>query len=267
MTTNKPRYDDIGGGYAGTRQEDPRVRDSILGALGAARTIVNVGAGAGSYEPRDRYVLAVEPSDVMAAQRPREVAPAIHATADCLPLRDGSVDAAMSVLSVHHWDQGQERGVRELRRVATGPVVILTCDPEVSGAMWLMADYLPEVAALDRRIFPRPDQLATWLGGRTHVEVLPVHRNTPDWTLMSFWAHPERVLDARARQATSGFARMPSEVVARVVAAVERDLAEGTWDSRYGHLRQLDTFDAGMRLIINTPTRHIRWDSGLEAHP
>ncbi|MFZ0854656.1 MAG: methyltransferase domain-containing protein, partial [Hyphomicrobiaceae bacterium] len=125
MTTNKPRYDDIGGGYACTRQEDPRVRNRILGALGVARTIVNVGAGAGSYEPRDRYVLAVEPSDVMAAQRPRELAPAIRATAYCLPLRDDSVDAAMSVLSVHHWDQGQERGVRELRRVATGPVVIL----------------------------------------------------------------------------------------------------------------------------------------------
>jgi SAM-dependent methyltransferase len=253
MTNNKPRYDDIGHGYASTRQEDPQVRDSILRALGLARTVVNVGAGAGSYEPRDRYVLAVEPSDVMAAQRPRVLAPAIRAAADCLPLRDGSVDAAMSVLSVHHWDQGQERGVRELRRVATGPVVILTCDPEVSGAMWLMADYFREVAALDRRIFPRPDQLAAWLGGSTRVEVLPVHRSTPDWTLMSFWAHPERVLDARAREATSGFARMPSEVVARVVSAVERDLAEGTWDERYGHLRQLDTFDAGMRLIINTP--------------
>ena len=99
MTTNKPRYDDIGRGYASTRQEDPQVRDSILGALGSARTLVNVGAGAGSYEPRDRYVLAVEPSDVMAAQRPRELAPAIRATADCLPLRDGSVDAAMPVLS------------------------------------------------------------------------------------------------------------------------------------------------------------------------
>jgi SAM-dependent methyltransferase len=177
MTASKPRYDDIGAGYACTRHEDPHVRDRIFGALGVARTIVNVGAGVGSYEPRDRYVLAVEPSDVMAAQRPRDLAPAIRATADCLPLRDGSVDAAMSVLSVHHWDQGQERGVRELRRVATGLVVILTCDPEMSGAMWLMADYIPEVAALDRRIFPRPDQLAAWLGGRTRVEVLPVHRH------------------------------------------------------------------------------------------
>ncbi|MGE0769371.1 MAG: class I SAM-dependent methyltransferase [Hyphomicrobiaceae bacterium] len=254
MTTSKPRYDDIGGGYARTRQEDPEVRKRIFEALGAARTVVNVGAGAGSYEPRDRYVFAVEPSDVMAAQRPRELAPAIRATAGCLPLRDGSVDAAMSVLSVHHWDEEQERGVRELRRVAAGPVVILTSDPEVSAAMWLMADYIPEVATLDRRMFPRPDQIAGWLGGRTRVEVLPIHRNTPDWTLMSFWAHPERVLDVTARQGTSGFARMPPEIVARVVTAVERDLANGTWDGRHGHLRKLDVFDAGMRLIVNTPT-------------
>ena len=213
----------------------------------------NVGAGAGSYEPRDRYVLAIEPSDVMAAQRPHELAPALRASADPLPLRDGAVDAAMAVLTVHHWDQAQERGVRELRRVARGPVVILTCDPEVSGALWLMADYLHEVAELDRRIFPSPERLARWLGGRTQVEVVPIPRDTCDWTLMSFWAHPERVLDAAARAGTSGFARMPPAVTERVVAAVRRDLADGTWDARYGHLRRLETYDAGLRLVIGTP--------------
>jgi SAM-dependent methyltransferase len=245
------RYDRIGEGYARTRREDPRLAERIHAALGAARTVVNVGAGAGSYEPRDRYVIAVEPSDRMAAQRPRQLAPAIRATADRLPLRDGSIDAAMTVLSLHHWDEGQERGVRELRRVARGPVVILTCDPEVSGAMWLMADYLPEVAALDRRIFPSMDRLAGWLGGRTRIEVVPVPRDTCDWTLMSFWAHPERVLDADARNATSGFARMPPEVVARVVSEVRRDLEGGVWDARHGHLRGLDAYDAGMRLLVN----------------
>jgi SAM-dependent methyltransferase len=250
------RYDRIGEGYARTRREDPRLAERLVAALGAARTVVNVGAGAGSYEPRDRHVIAVEPSDRMAAQRPRELAPAIRATADALPLRDGSVDAAMTVLSLHHWDEGQERGVRELRRVATGPVVILTCDPEVSGAMWLMADYLPEVAALDRRIFPSMDRLAGWLGGRTRVEVIPVMRDTCDWTLMSFWAHPERVLDERvldagARNATSGFARMAPEVVERVVSEVRRDLQGGVWDARHGHLRGLDAYDAGMRLLVN----------------
>jgi GNAT superfamily N-acetyltransferase len=249
----RSRYDGIGQGYAATRREDPRLRQLIVAALGSARTVVNVGAGAGSYEPSDRYVVAIEPSDVMAAQRPRHLAPALKAEAHRLPLRDGGVDAAMAILTVHHWDEEQERGVRELRRVATGPVVILTCDPEVSGAIWLMADYLPEVAELDRRIFPSMARLSAWLGGTTRVETVPIPRDTCDWTLMSFWAHPERVLDASARHATSGFARMPAAVVDRVVAAVSADLADGTWDARHGALRKLDAYDAGARLVVNVP--------------
>lgn len=250
---SKPRYDCIGDGYAKTRREDPRLREQIFAALGDARTVVNVGAGTGSYEPRDRHVIAIEPSDVMAAQRPPELAPAIRAMAQGLPLRDRSVDAAMAVLSVHHWDDGQEQGVREMRRVASGPVVIVTVDHEVSGRMWLMADYMPEVAALDRRIFPPLEKLAEWLGGQTQVSVLPISRHSIDWSLVSFWAHPERVLNADARQATSGFSRMEPAVIERVVASVRRDLADGTWDARHGHLRQLDDYDAGLRLVVNRP--------------
>lgn len=247
-----PRYDSIGHGYAARRREEPRFRELILTALGNARSVVNVGAGTGSYEPRDRHVVAIEPSDVMAAQRPRELVPALRAPAHCLPLRDGSVDAAMSILSVHHWDEHQEQGIRELRRVATGPVVLLTCDPEVSGAMWLMDDYLPEVAELDRRIFPSMRRLSTWLGGKTRIQIIPIPRDCCDWMLMSFWAHPDRVLDASARNSTSGFARMQPEVVDRVVAAVQQDLLDGTWDARHGHLRRLDEYDAGLRLVVNT---------------
>jgi SAM-dependent methyltransferase len=213
--------------------------------------VVNVGAGAGSYEPTDRYVVAVEPSDVMAAQRPPELAPAIRATAGELPLRDGAVDAAMAVLTVHHWDDERERGVRELRRVARGRVVVLTYDPLVSGRMWLMTDYLPEVAEMDMRIFPPPEQVAAWLGG-AGVETVPIPRDTPDWTLGSFWAHPERVLDPVARANTSGFARMPPVVVERVVGDLRRDLDDGTWDARHGQLRRLESYDAGMRLIVAT---------------
>lgn len=248
-----PRYDTIGHGYARVRREDPRFSARILAALGDARTVVNVGAGAGSYEPRDRHVVAIEPSDVMAAQRAPSLAPAIRAVAQALPLRDGSVDAAMTILSLHHWDEARERGVRELRRVARGPVVILTYDPRVSGAMWLMAEYLPEVAALDLEIFPAPEVLAGWLGGNVVVETLPIHRDTPDWMLGSFWAHPERVLDAEARAATSGFARMPAGVVERVVAAVGRDLADGSWDRRHGALRTLAEHDVGLRLVVANP--------------
>jgi SAM-dependent methyltransferase len=246
------RYDSIGHGYSQTRREDPRFRALIHAALGNARTVVNVGAGAGAYEPADRHVIAVEPSDVMAAQRSPDLVPAIRASAGSIPLRDRSVDAAMAILSVHHWDEEREQGVRELRRVARGPVVILTYDAATSAAMWLMADYLPEVAALDFRIFPSPEQLAEWLGGAVRIDRIPIPRDTPDWQLGSFWAHPERVLDANARAATSGFARMPANVVDRVVSEVARDLASGLWDDRHGHLRRLDSLDVGLRLVVAT---------------
>src|SRR5512142_903641 len=167
-----PRYERIGRQYARTRREDPCLARRIRAALGPARTVVNVGAGTGLYEPRDVHVIAIEPSDVMAAQRAPELAPAIRAGAAELPLRDHSVDAAMALLTVHHWDEGQERGVRELRRVARDAVVVLTFDPDVSSAMWLMADYLPEVAALDARIMPHIDVVTRWLGGTTSVDVV-----------------------------------------------------------------------------------------------
>jgi SAM-dependent methyltransferase len=248
------RYDDIGAGYARTRREDPRLRARIHAALGGAKSIVNVGAGAGSYEPRDRHVVAIEPSDVMAAQRPPELAPAIRASAGSLPLRDASVDAAMAILTLHHWDAEQERGVRELRRVARGPVVILTYDAEVSARMWLVADYLTEVAALDCAIFPPIDRLCEWLGSRDGADVsvtpVPIPRDLSDWMLGAFWAHPERVLDPGARNATSGFARMSTEVIERVVGDLTRDLADGTWDRRHGALRELDEYDAGLRLVV-----------------
>jgi SAM-dependent methyltransferase len=253
MAQATPRYDRIGADYARRRREDPRFAARIHAALGDARTVVNVGAGTGSYEPADRHVVAIEPSDVMAAQRPTHRVPAIRASAGDLPLRDDAVDAAMAILTVHHWDAEQERGVRELRRVAREAVVVLTFDPRVSGAMWLMADYLPEVAALDDRIFPPPERLAQWLGGDARIETVPIPRDTPDGMLGAFWAHPERVLDPAARAATSGFARMEPAIVQRCVAAVGADLADGRWDARHGHLRGLDAYDAGLRLIVARP--------------
>jgi SAM-dependent methyltransferase len=247
---SEPRYDAIGAGYSRLRREDPRFAERIHRALGDASSVVNVGAGAGSYEPRDRYVLAIEPSEVMAAQREPGLAPAIRASAGELPLRDGSVGAAMALLTIHHWDAEQERGVRELRRVARGAVVILTYDASVSSRMWLMAEYLPEVAELDRAIFPDPQRIAAWLGGEAMIEPLPIPADTTDWMLGSFWAHPERVLDPQARAATSGFARMAPAVVDRVVGALETDLQTGAWDARHGHLRGLESLDVGLRLIV-----------------
>jgi SAM-dependent methyltransferase len=245
-----PRYEGIGHRYSVTRREDPQLRARILDALGASRTVVNVGAGTGSYEPSDRYVVAIEPSDVMAAQRPPDRVPALRGTAAPLPLRDGSVDAAMAVLTVHHWDEQLEDGVRELRRVARHPVVIVTYDIEDCAQMWLYRDYLPESAALDRATCPPVEQLVTWLGGAVEVEVVPTPGDSPDWNLASFWAHPERVLDERARAATSAFSRMEPAVLDRVVREVGRDLQDGTWDRRNGSLRGLDELDVGMRLVV-----------------
>lgn len=244
-----PRYDAIGHGYSRTRREEPTIRERVHAALGGARTVVNVGAGTGSYEPRDRHVIAIEPSDVMAAQRSSELAPAIRANAGSLPLRDRSADAAMALLSLHHWDDCRQ-GLREMRRVARGPVVLLTCDAAVSGQMWLMADYAPEIAALDSRIFPDPKQLGKWLGGHFTIETVPIPRDCSDWMLGSFWAHPERVLDPEARAATSGFSRLTAPVVDRLVSEIARDLRSGVWDERHGHLRTLDAFDAGLRLVV-----------------
>ena len=249
MSTGQ-RYDRIGHGYSELRREDPRLAARIRLALGDARSVVNVGAGAGSYEPTAPRVVAVEPSQVMVSQRAASRTPVIRALAQALPLCDSSLDAAMSVLSMHHWVPHAEAGVREMCRVARKRVVILTIDPEVSGEMWLMAEYLHEVAALDRRIFPPIDRIRGWLGSQADVVVVPVPADTRDWTLMSFWAHPERVLDAGARAATSGFARMTPQVVERVVQAVTDDLRSGSWDDRHGELRRKKELDVGLRLLV-----------------
>ena len=244
------RYETIGRSYAATRREDPRIARRIHEALGDARSVVNVGAGTGSYEPEDRYVIAVEPSDVMAEQRPPSRVPAIRASAGELPLRDRSVDAAMAILTLHHWDDAQERGVRELRRVARDRVVILTYDASVSGRMWLMADYLPEVAALDERIFPSPDALAGWLGGA--------------WTCSRFRspATPATGCSARSGRTPSGCstsARVRTRRASRACrtmwcsgssarcAATSRTAA-GTRAT--ASCETLDEHDVGLRLIV-----------------
>jgi len=256
------RYDSIGLGYSQCRREDPVLYEKIISALGSSRTVVNVGAGAGSYEPRDRTVFAVEPSEVMASQRSAGKPPAIKATADRLPFHDKSVDACMTVLSLHHWYPHQMAGVHEMQRIARDRIVILTIDPRISAQMWLMADYLHEVADLDNQIFPLPETICEWLGHATEIEVVPTRRDTVDWSLVSFWAHPERVLNPAARAATSAFARQSRSVVDRVVSHVERDLKSGLWDEKHGYLRGLNEYDAGMRMItaqLQPPRSQNRW--------
>ncbi len=247
-----PRYDRIGHGYAQRRNEDPGLRQRIATVVGNSKSVLNVGAGAGSYEPDGPNVIALEPSAVMIGQR-KDRGPAVRGVAGALPLLSQSVDAAMSVLSLHHWHPHQERGIREICRVTRGPIAIATVDAEVSARMWLMADYFPEVRDLDLEIFPQLETLASYLDRPFEIDVVPISRDTPDHSLMSFWAHPERVLDPQARAVTSGFARQPQAVVDRVVREVERDLASGAWDDRHGELRSLSAFDAGLRLLRAWP--------------
>jgi SAM-dependent methyltransferase len=242
------RYDEIGRTYAERRRADPRIAAPIHAALGDARSVVNVGAGTGNYEPLDREVIAIEPSQVMAAQRPPELPRAIEASAESLPLADASVDAAMAVLTIHHWTDA-EAGVRELRRVARDRIVIVTIDLEVAAQMWLFAEYVPEIAERDRSEFPAIEIVAGWLGPESRVEIIPVPRDCTDGFLLSFWSNPERVLDPQARAATSGFARLDPAVEARAIERLAADLASGAWDERHGHLRELAGYDAGLRLV------------------
>jgi SAM-dependent methyltransferase len=157
-------YDRHAPEYPRHRQADPRIAARVHAALGDARTVLNVGAGCGSYEPEDRYVLAVEPSTGMRAQRPPHLAPTIIASAEALPLDEDAFDAAMAISTLHHW-RDPAAGLRELRRVARGPVVVLTVDTDVLAGYWMMSDYLPEALADDRERFPTIDAVADILGG------------------------------------------------------------------------------------------------------
>jgi SAM-dependent methyltransferase len=242
-------YDGIGHDYAHHRRPDPRLAAVIHDALGGSSRIVNVGAGTGSYEPRDRDVVAVEPSAVMISQRPAHAAPAVPGRAERLPFGDGEFEAALAVLTVHHWDD-VDAGIRELRRVATGPVVILAIDGATFGSWWLPAEYAPELRATTVAA-SAPQALAAALGPDATVRAVPVPARCTDAFLMAYWDRPELVLDPAARAATSGFARMPDAVERRIVAAVRADLDDGSWDRRHGHLRSLDEFDSGLRLVVS----------------
>ena len=239
-------YDDIGRGYARHRQTEPRIAALIDDALGDARTVVNVGAGTGSYEPADRDVTAVEPSATMIAQRPSGAAPVVQASAESLPFGDGAFDAAMAVLTVHHWGDWR-RGVAEMRRVARRAVV-LTWDPAFEG-FWLTRDYLPEVLDADRRDFPPITALAEALGG-ADVQTVPIPYDCVDGIGSAHWRRPEAYLDPDVRAATSMFARAGSTLESGL-DRLAADLASGAWHERYGHLLALDEADLGFRLAVS----------------
>jgi SAM-dependent methyltransferase len=237
-------YDTIGIDYAQLRKPDPRIAAQIERALGSAQTVLNVGAGAGSYEPANRAVTALEPSAEMIRQRPAGAAPAVQGSAGEIPFPDQSFDAVMGVLTIHHWPD-QQQGIREMCRVARERVVLLTFDP--SARPWL-TDYLPELAALDEVAMPSLEMLADWLGP-VAIEPVLVPHDCSDGFLYAYWRRPAAYLDPRVRKGSSSFWKIAQAEAG--FARLAEDLASGAWEQRYGSLLEHESYDAGYRLIFS----------------
>lgn len=242
-------YERGGAGYAQRRRTDPRIAARVHAALGEARTVLNVGAGTGSYEPVDRQVTAVEPSATMRAQRPAD-RPAIDAVAERLPFPDAGFDAAMALLTVHQWAE-LDRGLRELRRVSRGPVLILTFDPDALDRFWL-ADYLPELIAGERRRMPTLERLGRVLGG-SEISELPIPLDCADGFLEAYYGRPEALLDPAVRSSQSSWSFLDPAVAERGLARLRNELASGEWDRRYGSLRSQPEYHGSLRLLVSPP--------------
>ncbi|WP_242126635.1 class I SAM-dependent methyltransferase [Sphingobium sp. Sx8-8] len=241
-------YSGIAFPYPSYRQPDPRIAARIVGALEDARSVLNVGAGAGSYEPLDRDVTAVEPSASMRKQRPTHLPVAIDAVAEMLPFPDGHFDASMATFTVHQWSD-LAQGLAEMRRVTRGTVVILSCDPAALDRFWLH-EYAPEVIAIEGARYPALDRIAAALGGDVDIRPVPIPLDCRDGFNEAYYGRPEMLLDAGARSACSGWSFVEPEVVERFVATLERDLENGVWDARFGHFRTQAEFDGPLRLIV-----------------
>jgi SAM-dependent methyltransferase len=237
------RYDTIGVNYAELRKPDHRIAAAIEHALGTARAILNVGAGTGSYEPESREVTAIEPSIEMIRKRKSSAAPVIQTTADDLPFADDTFDAAMAILTIHHWPD-KEAGLREVRRVTRGRVVLLTFDPSVRP--WL-TDYFPQLSVLDDAQMPKMADYPRWLGS-VQVEPVLVPHDCSDGFLYAYWRRPEAYLDQRIRSGVSSFWSI--EDLDFGLQKLSDDIQSGEWDRLYGYLRSINEYDAGYRLVI-----------------
>jgi len=242
-----------GQGYGRQRRTDPRIEAWVHAALGDARTVLNVGAGAGSYEPLDRHVLAIEPAAAMRAQRPAHLTPAVDGVAERLPVDDQSFDAAMALVTVHQWPD-VAKGLAELRRVTRGPIVLLTFDGDALDRWW-MADYAPDMLAVERRRFPGIASLVEGLGGACEVRAIPIPNDCVDGFSEAFYARPEAFLDPAVRRSQSAWSFVPGDVQARFVQRLGADLASGEWDRRHGAWRAKPTFEGSLRGIVSRPPR------------
>jgi SAM-dependent methyltransferase len=242
-----PAYDRMGLNYSEVRRADPRFEAAIWKALGDAKTVLNVGAGTGSYEPNDREVVAVEPSPVMIAQRPPGAPPAIQGVAEAIPLEDKSVDATMGVFTMQHWDD-VDRGLAEVLRVTRERIVFLTLDLDVTAEMWLCRDYLPEIVEHDREMFPTIAHLEATLPD-PQIDAVPVPADCTDGFCVALWNRPEAHLDPRVRQSSSIWHLLPASAVEPALDRLRRDLESGEWDRRHGQLREEASLDVGLRLV------------------
>lgn len=248
-------YGRIGAGYRTYRQPEPEFQAAIELALGAARLVLNVGAGAGSYEPGDREVTAVEPSAAMRAQRPASLSAAIDATAEDLPFADDSFDAAMATFTVHQWSN-LAAGLAELRRVSRGPVVILTCDPALVTRFWLYR-YAPAVLDTEARRYPSIDRIAAGLGGTVSCTNLPIPFGCVDGFGEAYYGRPEMLLDPGARLANSAWSFVDDGTATAYAAALRSAVADGSWDRAYGRLRRQAHFEGSLVLVVAQPTRPV----------
>lgn len=244
-------YGKFGAGYASQRRADPRIAARIHQALGGARTVLNVGAGAGSYEPEDRHVIAIEPSEAMRALRPKHLVQAINAVAEQLPLADQSVDASMALVSVHQW-RDLDKGLAELRRVTLGPIVLMTFDGDALDRFWL-AHYAPELISVERGRYPKIQKLCAALGNSTEVQVIPVPIDCIDGFTEAYYARPEAFLDPAVRRSQSAWSFVPDSVQSRIVKTLGADLKSGAWNQKYGDWRTRPYIEGSLRLIVSQP--------------
>jgi SAM-dependent methyltransferase len=240
-------YDQIGRDYASRRRPDPRWIARIHRRLEGHHTLVNVGAGAGSYEPAFMSVVGVEPSHIMIRQRPPSAAPVTCGVAEQLPFRDGAFDVALAVLTVHHWNN-PAAGLAEMRRVSRKQVVV-TWDPDVfARQFWFVRDYLPE--AVERESQQATLATVTAHLGSATTESLPVPANCTDGFFGAYWRRPDAYLDPIVRGAISGLVLLDSDLVSTAVERLRFDLANGRWLARYSELTELDQIDLGYRLVV-----------------
>lgn len=241
-------YGAIGPGYTNYRQPEPAIEALIHRALGGATTVLNIGAGAGSYEPTDRTVTAVEPSAAMRAQRPAHLVRAVDATADKLPFADKSFDAAMATFTVHQWPD-LAAGLAEVIRVTRGPVVLLSCDPDLVERFWLN-DYAPLVLSTEARRYPPLPAIAKALGGDVDILPLPIPLNCRDGFNEAYYGRPEMLLQAGARKANSAWSFVDPATADAYVAHLGDDIETGVLDRKHAALRTQQEFDGSLRLVV-----------------